>query len=125
MAIRIEYDNFFIRLVFSNTVDIKEANNILDELEPLEKQGNLQYLNRISDLRLVKRFDLNFDNVYALAQRRKKIKFRQRFKSALVVNSDLTMGFARMFQTLINHPDIDIHIFKTTEDAESWIENKT
>ncbi len=43
------------------------------------------------------------------------------FKSAIVVNSDLTMGFSRMFQTLNDHPDIDIQIFKTIEDAEDWI----
>jgi hypothetical protein len=35
------------------------------------------------------------------------------------------MGFARMFQTLNNHPDIDIQIFKTIEDAEDFMKNIT
>jgi len=128
MSIQIDYNNVPIRLVFSETVDLTETNNILDELEPLERQGALKCLDRISDLRLIKKFDLNFDQVYSIAERRKKMVFSAPFKSALVVNSDLAMGFSRMFQTLNDHQDIDIQIFKTIEDAEDWIkinDNKT
>ena len=119
--IRIEYCDAFFRLVLSGIVDVKEVNNILEELEPLEKEGKLKHFDRIADLRLVKNFDLNFSDVYAFSQRRKKIVFPVPFKSAIVVNSNLTMGFARMFQTLNDHPDIDMQIFKTMEDAEGFI----
>ncbi len=124
MAIQIEYNNDCLRVVFSDTVDINETNKMLDEIEPLERVRALKCLDRIADLRLVKKFDLNYSHVYNIAQRRKLIKFRERFKSALVVNSDYAMGFARMFQTVNDHPDIDMQIFKTIEDAEEWIKTK-
>ncbi len=120
MTIRLEHDKHIIRLVFSETVNLKEVNRILEELEPLEKQGELEYLDRISDLRTVTKIDLNFAHVYDIAQRRKSMVFPRHFKSAIVADTDLAVGFSRMFQTLNKHPHIDIQIFRTIEDAEDW-----
>jgi hypothetical protein len=49
-------------------------------------------------------------------------KVREGLKTAFVVDSDLTFGMIRMFQTLYNDKiSIEVQVFKNQNDAIQWL----
>lgn len=52
---------------------------------------------------------------------RRRIKFPNSYKCAVVAGSDLQRGFARMVQTLLEHPQIQLEIFADIKSAEEWL----
>jgi len=78
--------------------------------------------HRLTDLRPVTRLEITFDGVLELANKRMQLKFPNSFKSAIVASDVVHYGFARMFQTLNDHPQISIAIFPDTATALHWLE---
>jgi len=62
--------------------------------------------------------------VNALAERRRTVALQHPIRSAIVAPTPVSFGFARMFQTLNDHPQIAISIFSTVEAAEAWLVSK-
>jgi len=60
-------------------------------------------------------------DVQLLAKRRKASRLRNSVRSAYVVRTRAYFGMVRMFQTLNDHPQIEIRIFAETEEAEAWL----
>jgi hypothetical protein len=42
-------------------------------------------------------------------------------KSAIVAPMPVQVGFARMFQILNDHPQIEVQLFATLAEAEAWL----
>jgi len=59
--------------------------------------------------------------VLELAAARRARTFPNSFRSALVVAREVQKGYARMFQTLNDHPMVQIRIFEDWEAAERWL----
>jgi polysaccharide deacetylase 2 family uncharacterized protein YibQ len=76
----------------------------------------------LTDLRPVTRLEITFDGVLDVANQRMRTKFPNAFKSAIVASDVAHYGFARMFQTLNDHPQISIAIFPDTPKALQWLE---
>jgi hypothetical protein len=101
------------------------------DIFPLAKEMNLidnKYSilpNRLVDLRKVKSFDGDFNSVFDLAKIRVAKKFPNHFKSALVVANELQLGFARMFQTLSDNPQITIKVFLDEQKALEWLKTES
>ena len=76
---------------------------------------------RICDMSAVTRIDIGFDEVWALAHRRQQSDLRNNIRTALVVQTLVQRGIARMFQTLNDHPLVNIRIFDDTESALEWL----
>jgi hypothetical protein len=76
---------------------------------------------RITDLSAVSGLEINFNSVLRLAEDRKTRTFPNTFKSAIVAPKDHLLGYARMFQTLNDHPQIIIRIFRDLPAAETWL----
>ena len=47
---------------------------------------------------------------------------RNPFRTALVAVSALQQGYARMFQTLNDHPMITVRVFDSIAAAEAWLD---
>lgn len=76
---------------------------------------------RIVDLTTSEGLHLTFQDILAVAEIRRSRVFRNPFKSALVVSNDAQRGFARMFQTLMDNPQVTVEIFSTVAAAEAWL----
>jgi len=57
-----------------------------------------------------------------LARTRKAFGPRNPFRTALVAVSALQQGYARMFQTLNDHPMITVRVFDSIAAAEAWLD---
>jgi hypothetical protein len=79
---------------------------------------------RITDLSEATSMEIDFKAVWQLAENRKSKSFPNAFKSAIVAPKDHLLGFARMFQTLNDHPQITIRIFRDLPSAREWIGEK-
>lgn len=84
------------------------------------EQGMNPVLNRITDLTLIQSFDITFETVWSLAQLRRAQVFPNQLKSAIVATKPIEIGFALMFKTLNDNPQIEIRLFKTLEEARRW-----
>lgn len=91
----------------------------------LELESGLSHIpNRLTDLTQVDAMDVGFPEVLALAQQRRERTFPNHFKSALLVATDVQLGYARMFQTLNDHPYINIEVFTSREAALLWLDHR-
>lgn len=77
--------------------------------------------NRLTDISTVEAIDLDFQEMEAFAEIRRRVELKNDIRSAIVVADSLQVGFARMFQTLNDHPRIKIRIFNNREEATAWV----
>jgi len=121
MSQKIELVDGLISTVLSGTVNVEDLINNARELASIEaEEGPSRH--RISDITMMTGGNIDFAAMERFVALRKKAKLRNPVKSAIVAKSPLQIGLARMFQTLNDHPQIEIHIFNTREEALEWIE---
>jgi hypothetical protein len=105
---------------FSGTMtpeDLVECARLTLELE----EASSEPVDRIADLSPVENFNVNFLAVSDLARKRRDKRYGRLVKSALVADRPVAVGFARMYQTILNNPDIDVRIFPTMDEARAWL----
>ncbi len=78
--------------------------------------------DRLTDLSGATSSSLSFTEIAALADLRKQQRFGNAFKSAVVAPRPVQYGFARMFQTLNDHPQITIRVFRDRASALAWLQ---
>jgi len=81
-------------------------------------------VDRISDFRDVEVFNIQYGSVSEFAKARREQGFARVIKSAIVADRPVAVGFARMYQTILNHPKIELRIFPTMEEAIAWVTEK-
>ncbi|MDB6024797.1 MAG: hypothetical protein JWM68_1020 [Verrucomicrobiales bacterium] len=111
------------RVTYTGTLTSNELVKLFEESYRLEH--DLQVVpSRICDLSRVQDIHLNFQDMLGVANRRREARFPNAFKSALIAANPVQFGFARMFQTLNDNPQISIKIFSTVEEGVAWIEQQ-
>ena len=80
--------------------------------------------NRITDLTSLETIDVGFPDIEMVAKRRREVKLPKQIRSVLVASRPIQFGFARMFQTLNDNPNIDLRIMKTLDEAVRWFESE-
>jgi len=65
--------------------------------------------------------DIRFTDVSAFAKRRRLQDARNAIRTALVARRPVELGFARMWQTMNDLPDVTVEIFEDEESARSWL----
>ncbi len=55
---------------------------------------------------------------------RRIMKFPNDFKSAIVAPELVQFGFARMFQAINDHPQIEIQVFRDYKSAHAWVRDE-
>ncbi len=120
MPAHLSIQDGILHISFVGTVNDWDLREMTDRLEELERNAEV-VPHRITHLTEATRIELTFADLWELAKRRKATGFLNPFKSAIVAPDPVHVGFARMFQTLNDHPKIVIAIFRKTEEAEQWI----
>jgi hypothetical protein len=100
------------------TLDLAELMDAIDDVESrFEKVPD-----RISDLTDVTGLSLSFADILTLAEHRKARSFPNRFRSAIIAPDPVHWGFARMFETLNDHPQLTIRLFGDQASARAWLQ---
>jgi hypothetical protein len=120
MPYTITIEPTFLRAVLSGAITGRELQLLADEVEAIEGRRTVTP-HRLTDLRALTAPYPTYPDVRALAERRKAQTLANAVKSAIVVPRPINLGFARMFQILNEHPQIEIEIFSTVEAAEAWL----
>ena len=119
MPVEISDEGNFHSIRLSGILDRADLDAVTREVERLEDEGVLQ--DRLTDLTVLDRIDVGFEEVFALALKRGERKVATPIRSALVANRPVQFGFARMFQMLNDNPRIQIRIFGNLEEAQRWL----
>ena len=77
--------------------------------------------HRITDMTGIEELAIHFPDISALAAKREPLRFPNSFKSAIIARDMLHLGYARMFQTLNQNPQIVVQIFPDEASAIKWI----
>lgn len=77
--------------------------------------------NRITDLTAVTDSEIGSATVQEVAALRRRTRLPNPIRSALVAPLPVHMGFARMFQTLNDHPQITMQVFRDRSEALAWL----
>jgi len=109
-----------LRFDFVDVVTNQDFADLAARVEALEFQCAV-VPHRISDLGKTTGLNLGFPAIFAFTERRKTLRFRNAFKSAIVAPQTVHVGVARMFQTLNQHPQIAVEIFPDLASAQAWI----
>ena len=120
MALAIVRQPDHFEATFSGTIgpeDLLECARLTTELE----EASPEPIDRIADLSPVENFNVNFLAVSDLAKKRRDKRYGRLVKSALVADRPVAVGFARMYQTILNNPDIEVRIFPTLAEARAWL----
>jgi hypothetical protein len=109
-----------LHIVYSGTVIPQEVEDLIPILERVEAKTE-RVPNRLVDLTRVTRLDIAFNDVLALANRRRALRFRNPFKIAAVTYDPVTTGFAEMYQALNDNPQTTIQVFLDRDTALRWL----
>jgi len=77
--------------------------------------------HRITDMTGIAELAIHYPDVSNLAAKRRQLRFPNPFKSAIIACQVQHLGYARMFQTLNDNPQIAIRIFPDEASAGEWI----
>ncbi len=109
-----------VRIVLSGTLVPEELVRMADALGEVEAAAAV-CPHRVTDLTGLTRFEIGFDDMFQLAQRRREMSPANPIRSAIVASLPVQLGFARMFQTLNDHPRITMRIFPDMDGALAWL----
>ena len=77
--------------------------------------------HRLTDMSGLTELHLTFVGMNERVRLRRAMAFPNAFKSAIVAPEPAQFGFARMFQTLNDHPQIEIMVFREMAAARAWV----
>ena len=120
MPYALRMDGRILRVDFTGTLTNQDLSQCVAELANAE-ESTAVIPHRLVDFRSVERLDIDFSGVLAVAEARRRRSYRNRFKTAVVASDVVRYGFARMFQTLNDNPQIVIAIFGDEVEALSWL----
>jgi len=120
MAITLKFDGEFIVFHVSGLVTLHDLLAYAVELEALENSLPVSP-HRLINLTAGTVAELAFPDMSAVAAKRRQTQLKNPVKSAMVAGDAALFGFARMFQTLNTHPNIQVEIFQTKETALAWL----
>ena len=123
MPFEIKHEGDLLLGKMSGVVTAEDLHEMVDETQILE-EAMATVPNRIVDMTSVVRFDFESQVVTEIAERRRARTFANSFKSALIAERPVAVGLAKMFQTLNDHPQIEIRILGSIQDAKDWFAGK-
>lgn len=77
--------------------------------------------HRLADLTDITAVELNFHDLWALAERRRVRPLRNPIKFAIVAPHPVQIGCARMYQRVAERPRITIAVFADVAAARRWL----
>ena len=120
MAFLVEMDVGFLRLKLHGTVSSADLFGMLGALNRLERELP-QVPHRLIDLTEIMSSEVKAEEIREIAARRQASHYKNGFRSAIAAVKPAQLGYARMFQILNEHPEIEIQIFPTPDEAVVWL----
>lgn len=120
MPFSISSGDAVMRIVLSGTLVPEELVRMADALAEAEGAAAV-CPHRVTDLTGLTRFEIGFNDMSGLARRRRELSPANPIRSAIVAATPVQLGFARMFQTLNDHPQITMRIFPDLDGALAWL----
>jgi hypothetical protein len=118
-----EDEDGVLRIVMPATLTAAELDGIAAALTEIERSAAVTP-HRLVDMSGVTRFQVGFTDMFALAELRRAHPPANPIRSALVASTPVQVGFARMFQTLNDHPLVDVRIFPDVDSALAWLKGE-
>jgi hypothetical protein len=119
MPFEITNQGGFLFLRLFGVVTAQDLMRAVEQAEVME--GSLPVaMNAVTDITSVESFDINYPAVLAVAARRRARVVKNPVKSALIAREAVAVGFARMFQTLNDNPQVEIRIVQSLQEAKNW-----
>jgi hypothetical protein len=120
MPFSLTVESGLLRVVLFGNLTMAELLRLADTVVESERTRGMTP-NQLTDVSQVSGRDLGYFEVLTLADRRRVRTLANPIKSAIVAPKPVDVGFARMFQTLNDHPQIETAIFPTLGEAEAWL----
>lgn len=108
------------RVTFSGTLTGGDLNGVLKQLAELDRTRPT-VPNRFVDLTQVEGVAIGYPDMDHFTRGRREYTLANKVKTALVTSNSIQYGFARMFQTLLNHPQVSVRLFDDEKDALDWL----
>jgi hypothetical protein len=123
MSYSIDKSDKFIRVIYSGTLKNQDIQGVLrDSL--IMNGGELKLTNRIEDMSRLKGIRIGFDELMALTEKLRTIQLSRVVKTAVLTSNSLQYGTARIFQTILEHPQMNVEIFSNEEEAYKWLSER-
>jgi hypothetical protein len=120
MPYSIDTSNEFAKVTYIGTLDNKDIQGVLRE--GLKTDGKeLKVTNRLEDMRKLKGIKIGFEDLMGFTENIRTIQLPQSVKTAILTGNPLQYGIARMFQSILVHPQMKIKIFTDEEEAHKWL----
>jgi hypothetical protein len=123
MSYSIDTSTKFNRVTYTGTLENNDIQGVLKDALVMDGDG-LKLANRIEDMRKLKGIKIGFAELMDFTENLRTIQLPQKVKSAILTNNALQYGIARMFQSILEHPQMDIKIFSQEEEAYAWLSAK-
>lgn len=120
MPIAIEPNGEFILIKMTGLVSLPDLLSHADELAALEMRLPVTP-HRLTLLSSGGVGDVSFADLHLFAAKRRAVQLKNAVKSAIVADDAVQFGFARMYQTLNENPNITVEIFQSEAPALAWL----
>jgi len=120
MPITTDYQGEFIVIRMSGSISLPELLEHAQGVAAIEA-GQSVTPHRIAILPSGLVCDLSFPELHAFAAKRRAARLKNPVKSAIVAADAVQYGFARMYQTLNEHPHLQVEIFQSEAVALAWL----
>jgi hypothetical protein len=120
MPITTEYHGEFIVTRMTGLVALSDLLTHAEEIAAIETSLPVTPY-RIAHLAADLVGEMGFVELNTFAARRRVAQLKNPVKSAIVAGGAAQFGFARMFQTLNDNPDIRVEIFQAEGPALAWL----
>jgi hypothetical protein len=120
MAFDVRFDGGILRIRLYDTLSPRDLRGLADAV--LELEARVQPVpGRVTDMTGVTTVEVGFADFLAFVERRRGRELPNAIRSALVVATAVQLGLARMFQTLNDHPQVTVEIFRDMGEALAWL----
>jgi hypothetical protein len=120
MPYTITVEKNVIRIALMGRVTAQDLVNLAAESKHYEQNVDV-IPHRITDMTGIEELAIHYPDISVLAATRGQLHFPNSFKSAIIARDMHHLGYARMFQTLNENPQIVIQIFPDEASASEWI----
>jgi hypothetical protein len=120
MPYQIQADRHLVRVTYTGHVTEAEVLRSAAELAEL-RTGYDRPPDQLMDFSGIEMQETRYELLLPIGTKLRRQVFTSAFRYAMVARTPLSYGIARMFQTLISHPQIDVRIFSTVAEADSWL----
>jgi hypothetical protein len=120
MPIELTLADAYLSVRMYGVVTSQDFVRYAQESEELELQQP-RSLDRITDLTGVEHFEVHYEDVFQLADRRRRQVHTRPVMSAIIAREPVQIGMARMFQTVGDHEFIHVQVVRSLPEALDWI----